>query len=90
MHAAKLEKSTRLRRVKELLLTFPEGLTTMEIATAAGSVAVHSDVAELRANGLGIECQYEGRTAEGRRVYRYVLCRPLPLTQSTEGRGERV
>lgn len=73
MNHADLSKSQRLQAVARLLRDFPDGLTTFELASAAGSVAIHSDVAELRANGLDIDCQYEGKTAHGRRIYRYSL-----------------
>ena len=82
MNHADLSKSQRLQTVARLLRDFPDGLTTFGLASACGSVAIHSDVAELRANGLAVECQYEGQTAEGRRVYRYVLAQPAALEAS--------
>ena len=72
MHAGKLSNSPRLRRLLDVLEAHPDGLTTMELIHWTGSCAVHSDVAELRANGIKVGCQYE-RTVNGRRVYRYRL-----------------
>lgn len=72
MHAATLERSPRLRRLRDVLAAHPDGLTTMALVQWTGSCAVHSDVAELRANGIGVACEYLG-TREGRRVYRYRL-----------------
>lgn len=49
------------------------GLTTRDLAAVNGSVAPHSDVAELRGKGFAIECERAGRTESGRAVYRYRL-----------------
>lgn len=72
MHAARLARSERLRHVLIVLKAHPHGLTTAELAGWTGSNAVHSDVAELRQNGIAVSCTYEG-TARGRRIYRYKL-----------------
>ena len=73
MHAANADKSRRLCRTLAILRAHPDGLTTMELISWTGSVAPHSDAAELRANGYNVECRYHGTTPEGRRVYRYRL-----------------
>ena len=70
MHAARLDSSPRLKRTLAVLEAHPDGCTTLELVLLTGSCAAHSDVAELRANGIPVECRYE-RTANGRRVYRY-------------------
>ena len=70
MHAAKLSRSPRLQRTLDVLRAHPGGCTTLELVLLTGSCAAHSDVAEIRANGIPVSCQYE-RTANGRRVYRY-------------------
>lgn len=70
MHAASLDRSSRLRRTIEVLRAHPGGCTTLDLVLLTGSCAVHSDVSELRANGIPISCEYE-RTTNGRRVYRY-------------------
>jgi hypothetical protein len=73
MHAADLSRSPRLRRVLDVLKAHPDsGMTTLELVHWTGSCAVHSDIAELRANGIKVGCTYEG-TRNGRRVYRYRL-----------------
>ena len=59
MHAAKVDRSARLRRVLAVLEEGRE-FTTREIADAAHVCAVNSCVAELRANGHGISCRREG------------------------------
>lgn len=77
MRAARLASSDRLQRTLDVLLgAGSHGLTTMELIVATGSVAPHSDVAELRANGLRIRCALDRTTAAGRRVYRYRLDDP--------------
>lgn len=70
MHAAVLSRSPRLRRTLDVLRAHPDGLTTLALVQWTGSCAVHSDVAELRANGVNVACQYQG-TRDGRRIYRY-------------------
>lgn len=70
MHAASLSRSHRLQKTLDVIRAHPGGCTTYELVLLTGSCAVHSDVAELRANGIPVSCAYE-RTANGRRVYRY-------------------
>lgn len=61
MHHAKLENSPRLQRVLSLLRNEPNPQSTMDIIHKANVCAVNSAVAELRENGISIECQQEGR-----------------------------
>ena len=64
MHSATLS-SERLQKVYNLLLTGPK--TTMEIVQQAGVCAVNSIAAELRANGIPVQCTMLGK---GRFQYR--------------------
>ena len=74
MHHARIEKSPRLQKALDALLRAgAKGLTTLDLFMATGSMAVHSDVAELRANGYSVSCAMVGKNASGRRVYRYTL-----------------
>lgn len=73
MHAANAKKSKRLQATLRALRRSQRGCTTRQLARATGSVAPHSDVAEIRANGFNVSCTYEGTTPNGRRVYRYRL-----------------
>jgi hypothetical protein len=74
MHAARIEKSGRLRRVLELLREKrSEGATTRDIIDVAHVCAVNSIVSELRANGFRIECDFDRRGEDGSAIYRYVL-----------------
>ena len=66
-------KSPRLKMALKYLTYKPHGLTTIQLGTLCGSTRPSSDVAELRANGIHIRTQYEGKTETGRRVYRYFL-----------------
>ena len=73
-HAARVDSSPRLRALLSALLKAGDrGLTTREIFDRTGSMAVHSDAHELRANGYRISCSGAGRTKDGRRVYVYRL-----------------
>jgi hypothetical protein len=75
-HAARLEASPRLRDLLSALLKAGDrGLTTREIFDRTGSMAVHSDVHELRENGYRISCATDAAApgVSGRRRFRYRL-----------------
>lgn len=59
MHAARLDHSDRLQRVRTLLA---DGVprTTLEIIHGAHVCAVNSIAAELRHNGVAVACQRVG------------------------------
>lgn len=77
IHAAHLESSSRLQRVRDFLVERGSaGATTMEIIQKAGVCAVNSIAAELRANGLRVRCEYERETETRSRVHRYWLEEP--------------
>ena len=78
MHAAHLDRSPRLQRVRELLSDGREH-STLDIVREAGVCAVNSIIAELRANGLDIACRRETRP-EGP-VWLYRLAFELTPTQ---------
>ena len=59
MNAARLESSDRLNRVLDLLSQGGE-FTTLDIIKSANVCAVNSIIAELRQNGLDINCQRRG------------------------------
>ena len=84
MHAASLERSERLRRVRELLSDGAEH-STLEIVRIARVCAVNSIVAELRANGCAIECR-QAHGLDGERIWLYHMMPsgPFPL----RGKGE--
>lgn len=65
MHAGKIETSNRLRATLQHL---SDGAwhTTLEINRATGSMAVHSDIAALRANNIRVDAE----CAKGR-VWKY-------------------
>lgn len=70
MHAARVERSARLRRVLEALRP---GLwiSSLDLAREARTVAPGTCVSELRANGYRIDCR-QGSGPEGR-VWEYRL-----------------
>lgn len=59
MNAAKLNRSNRLQRVRNVLT---DGMkhTTRDLIRKARVCAVNSIVAELRANGMQIDCERIG------------------------------
>lgn len=72
MHAAKLDGSERLRRTLSFIRGWGSaGVTSAELQGFTNSMAVATDVSELRRNGFLIDCKYEGTNERGRRVYRY-------------------
>ena len=60
IHYAKLSGSARLRRVLHVLLTH-DRCSTMEISRLARVCAVNTAIAELRANGINIDCKCAAR-----------------------------
>ena len=56
MNAASIKSSDRLNRVLDLLSQGGE-FTTLDIIKSANVCAVNSIIAELRQNGLDINCQ---------------------------------
>jgi len=66
IHAARLSESPRLQRLAEVLAD-GEWRSTRDLFMQADICAVNSAVAELRANGIGVECRCVGR---GRYEYR--------------------
>lgn len=65
MNSASIDRSKRLQRVRDLLKTGKE-YSTMQIVQKAKVCAVNSIVAELRDNGMDIEC----RRSNGLFLYR--------------------
>jgi len=59
MNAASIESSVSLNRVLDLLSHGGE-FTTLDIIKSANVCAVNSIIAELRQNGLDINCQRRG------------------------------
>lgn len=72
MHYAKLSESKRLQRVLALLSDYRPH-TTREIIESANVCAVNSIKAELKANGIPVDCRFVRRTNEGASVYEYQL-----------------
>ncbi len=72
MHFAKLSESFRLQSVMNILSDFGEH-STFEIMRATNSCAVHSDISELRANGIPIKRIYRGKNQNGRQLNFYQL-----------------
>lgn len=69
MHAARIEDSPRLQKVRDFLRRVGSA-TTLEIVQGCGVCAVNSIIAELRANGFNILCE----AVKGKRgVYSYRL-----------------
>jgi hypothetical protein len=72
MHAANIEKSERLLQTLAVVKAFRHGgIRGRDIQLHTGSLAVATDISEVRANGHEIDCVYEGKTENGRRIYRY-------------------
>ena len=60
MHAARIEKSDRLRRVAQILKRGGEAVSTREIIQRSGFCAINSIISELRCNGMSIDCRRIG------------------------------
>ena len=75
MHAARLSRSPRLRRVHELLIDGREH-STRDIVRAAHVCAVNSCIAELRENGAVIEGRWETNPVTRERTFLYRMTKP--------------
>jgi hypothetical protein len=74
MHAAKADKSERLSRTLHYIQTWGSlGATSAEIHAWTGSMAVATDISELRQNGYHIDCKYDGINHDGRKIFRYTF-----------------
>ncbi len=71
MHAARLSRSVRLRRVLAVLRDRREH-STLDLIHAAGACAVSAIVSELRANGHRITCR-QIVAPHGERIWLYRL-----------------
>lgn len=70
-HFADIKKSSRLQKLHSVLLR--GGIfSTARLQRETGSMAIHSDVHELRCNGIKVKCTYLYEI-EGRKVYGYSL-----------------
>jgi hypothetical protein len=81
MHAGKLTTSPRLRAT--LSAINERWQTTREISQRTESMAVHSDIAALRANGIAIERKCIGRTENGNQVWAYKATIPKESHEQT-------
>ena len=71
-HAARLKDSERLQRLDRFLIDKGKaGASTYEIMAACNTGGVSRDVDELRKNGINVVCKYEGRSQNGRKLFRY-------------------
>lgn len=72
MHHASADKSKRLRRLADYIRSMGRhGATSLDLQQWTGSMAIATDVSELRSNGYVIDCTYEKKTPSGRKVFRY-------------------
>lgn len=82
MRAERIEHSPRLQRVAELL-SDGRWYSTLDIIVGAGVCAVNSCVAELRANGLDIDCRRVGKER-----FEYRLIRPADAEAAMQAAAE--
>jgi hypothetical protein len=73
MHAARPDKSERLKRVLEVLRAHPYGVSSLNLQEQAQTVAPGTCVSELRRAGYAIRCEYLMRKDNGSKVYIYSL-----------------
>ena len=70
MHAGKLATSKRMKATFKSLRR-RIWTTTREISRRTGSMAVHSDIAALRAQGINVQTKYIGMFENGARIWAY-------------------
>lgn len=74
IHAGRVETSKRLNRVRDFLAKRGStGATTRDIVMECQVMAVSAVVAELRQNGIEVQCEHERRSEGGAQIYRYRL-----------------
>lgn len=61
------------RRLRATIKAIRNWRTTLGISKITGSMAVHSDIAALRANGICVKIKYIGMTTSKNRIYAYRL-----------------
>lgn len=71
-HAAKIENSDRLRRTLAVI-SDGDNYTARDIARHTKSMAVHTDIHELRENGFVIQKEYMQPPCGGRMLPHYQL-----------------
>jgi hypothetical protein len=72
-HAANLKRSERLQRLLKALRADCYKTTCM-LQTETGSMAVHSDIHELRCEGIPVApAKYFGKNSNGKKIYGYKL-----------------
>jgi len=71
-HFADIKNSRRLQGVLEILQDGAEH-TTFDIMLKTKSCAVHTDIYELRKNGIKIDCRQNGKSETGRKVFVYKI-----------------
>ncbi len=70
-------KSDRIQKPLQALLAAGErGLTPIELNNICGSTRASSDLSELRQHGIAITKKFDGKSANGRMVYRYSILAP--------------
>jgi hypothetical protein len=73
IHKADLKKSARLQ-LTMAALEDGEPHSTAEISKVTGSMSTHTDISELRANGINIgPAKYLHKSENGRKIYTYQL-----------------
>ncbi len=68
-HGGTMQKSLRLK--KTLPLVLGRGHTNFEIQAKTGSMAVHTDVDDLRKLGWPVKRFYQGLSENGRKIQLY-------------------
>jgi hypothetical protein len=72
-HHGNLE-SPRLKKLLDFLRQRgTAGCTPFDIIANCGTTRPTSDISELRANGIAIDCEFERNTDTARKVFRYRL-----------------
>lgn len=84
-HRCNAETSHRLAELLALL-SGGDPWTTAEIQRQTGSMAVASDIADLRKAGIAIPpARYVGKSENGSKIYEYWLDRERPFIAPKEG-----
>jgi hypothetical protein len=72
-HHSTLESPRLAKLLAFLRQRGQHGATTFEITAECLTTRASSDISELRANGIQVDCSCEGMTETGRKINRYKL-----------------
>ncbi len=73
MNAGSIKTSERAQRLLQILMTYREGISGLEISRLLVCLNPATEISGLRQQGFEIECRFAGKTETGAKKYIYRL-----------------